>query len=202
MSEWPFPLRGITETVVTTQGPDGRWNAAALGVIAGAPVTARTWGRTRTRRNFERHGLGYINFLDDPELFVEAALGISEHDEPILDAAGAWVRVSVTEDDEGTEAGTHWIDWILEPEETTVVSAKVPHFQRGRAAVVEATVAASRMDVPAYDRSVLVDRLGYLAEVVETCGGPAEKRAMRRVVALSDWEPDQELSLLDGNESF
>lgn len=202
MSEWPFPLRGVTETVVTTEGPDGRWNAAALGLLAGSPVTARTWGRTRTRQNFEREGTGYINFLSDPELFVEAALGISEHDAPILDAAGAWVRVAVTRDAEGTEAGTPWVDWILESKESEVLSPEIPHFHRGRAAVVEATVAASRLDVQAYDRTVLVDRLAYLADVVETCGGDPEKRAMRQVAALSEWDPHDGPPYLDGNESF
>lgn len=202
MTEWPLPLRGVTETIVTTEGPEGRWNAAALGILAGSPVTARTWGRTRTRQNFEREGSGYIHFLGDPELFVEAALGISEHEAPVLDAAGAWARVDVSRADDGTEAGTPWVDWILEVQESEVVSREIPHFQRGRAAVVEATVAASRLDVSAYDRTVLVDRLAYLSEVVETCGGDAEKRAMRRVVALSEWDPDAGPPDPDGNESF
>jgi hypothetical protein len=202
MSQWPFALRGVTETVVTTRGPRGRWNAAALGLKAGPPVSARTWGRTRTRRNFERREEGYINFINDPGVFVEAALGISEHDQPILDAAGAWVRVGVDRQNEGTEAGTEWVEWVLEPREADVTATEVPHFHRGRAAVVEATVAASRLDVSAYDREILVDRLDYLADVVETCGGDAEKRAMRQVVALSGWTPAGDIPFLDGNESF
>ena len=46
---WPLELRGVTEAVVTTRGPNDRWNLAALGLFAGDPVTARTWGRTRTQ---------------------------------------------------------------------------------------------------------------------------------------------------------
>ena len=63
---WPVALSGVTESVVTTLGPNGLWNAAPLGLHTGDPVTARTWGNTRTRRNFHRQGEGYVQFVDDP----------------------------------------------------------------------------------------------------------------------------------------
>lgn len=202
MTDWPLDLDGVTETVVTTRGPADRWNAAALGLHGGSPVTARTWGRTRTRENFESRGGGYVQFLTDPEVFVEAALGIFEHDEPTLEATAAWVEVSVECVDEGTESGTSWVDWALYPEETKVRTRSIPRLRRGTAAVVEATVAASRLDVAAFDRETLSERLNFFAEVVHQCGDEAEKRAMARVEVLSSWEPATAVPIADWNESF
>ncbi len=76
VADWPVALSGVTESVVTTLGPNGRWNAAALGLFAGDPVTARTWGNTRTKRNFHRRGEGYVQFVDDPVVFTDAALSL------------------------------------------------------------------------------------------------------------------------------
>ena len=109
MAEWPVELAGVTETVVTTRGPNDRWNVAALGLHApddGDPATATTWGNTRTRRNFHREGGGYVQFVADPVDFADAALSIREEADPVLDSADAWVRVEAihvgTEDDAGT----------------------------------------------------------------------------------------------------
>ncbi|MFB6074057.1 MAG: DUF447 domain-containing protein [Haloarculaceae archaeon] len=181
-ADWPAELRGVTETVVTTLGPNGRWNVAALGLHAdGDRVTARTWGRTRTWRNFRERGAGYVQFTVDPVDFVDAALAVREEDDPILASADAWARVSVTERGAGEESGTEWVEWTLEPRETAVERECVPTINRGHGAVVEATVAASRLNVPGYDRGTLLERLGYHEEVVETCGGPREREAFERL---------------------
>jgi hypothetical protein len=50
--------------------------------------------------------------------------------------------------------------------------------------VVEATVAASRLDVPAYDTEELRSRLSYFERVVETCGDAREREAMARIDEL------------------
>jgi len=189
VTDWPVALRGVTETVTTTRQPDGSWNAAALGVRAGDPVTARTWGATRTRRNFDREGGGYVQFVRDPGLFVEAALGVHEADEPVLEGADAWVRVVADPVDDGETDGTPWVDWALDPREATVEHTTVPTTNRGYAAVVEATVAASRLGVTGYDESVLRARLDYFDGVARDCGGDAEAAAMDRVAALADWSP-------------
>lgn len=202
MTDWPLDLGGVTETVVTTRGPDDLWNAAALGLHGGDPVTARTWGQTRTRQNFEARGRGFVQFLTDPEVFVEAALGISEHDDPVLDATAAWAEIRVDRVDDGTDAGTAWVDWALYPVETKIRRRSVPRLRRGTAAVVEATVAASRLDVAAFDRETLTERLDFFADVVAKCGDAAEKRAMRRVSVLTSWEPETSAPVPDWNESF
>ncbi|MEF8907401.1 MAG: DUF447 domain-containing protein [Haloarculaceae archaeon] len=196
---WPVELRGVTESVVTTLGPNGRWNVAALGLHAdggtggrgsddgGRPVRSRTWGRTRTWRNFTERGEGYVQFTRDPVDFTEAALAVREEDDPVLDSADAWVRVAVERVGEGAEGGTEWVDWHLHPEEAAVEREVVPTTRRGHGAVVEATVAASRLDVEAYDTDELRDRLDYFVAVIERCGGPREQAALARLRELVEW---------------
>ncbi|KDE60300.1 hypothetical protein EL22_02945 [Halostagnicola sp. A56] len=211
-AEWPVTLEGVTETVVTTLGPNGRWNAAALGLFAepepadwdkygtgtkhqhaneasehDISVTARTWGNTRTRRNFHRQGVGYVQFTRDPVDFVDAALSIFELEEPTLESADAWVRVSVERIESGTEDGTRWEAWRLDPLESAVETEIVPTINRGFGAVVEATVAASRLGVEGYDESVLRDRLEYYESVVDRAGSDREREALSRVHERVNW---------------
>ena len=187
MNDWPVELRGVTESVVTTRGPNDRWNVAALGLHESRDVTAQTWGRTRTRINFEREGEGYVQFTRDPLAFVNAALGIWEVDDPVLDDADAWVRVAVQRVDSGADGDTEWVEWHLQPVESGVEREVVPTINRGTNAVIEATVWASRLDVPTYDREELVARLDYLEDVVRTCGGDRELAAWERIEELVEW---------------
>ncbi len=183
-TDWPVELRGVTETVVTTLGPNDAWNVAALGVHAPtttAPATAQTWGKTRTRRNFAGRGGGYVQFTRDPVLFVDAALGVREQSDPTLDSADAWVEITVERRATGTDEGTEWVEWGLSPVDASVRRERVPTFNRGYAAVVEATVAASRLDVDAFETETLRERIDYFDSVVERCGGPAERRAFERL---------------------
>jgi hypothetical protein len=208
MAEWPVTLRGTTETVVTTRGPNDLWNVAALGVQAsagaerasgdaresraapedGGAATATTWGNTRTRRNFHREGGGYVQFVSDPVMFVDAALSIREERERVLDAADAWVEVEVehvgTDEDDGTQREY----WELRPVESEVVRASPATINRGFNAVVEATVAASRLDVPSYDTETLRERLRFFADVARKCGGEREREAIQRVREHVDGE--------------
>jgi hypothetical protein len=184
---WPVELRGVTESVVATRGPEGRWNFAPLGLHDERPVRARTWGRTRTRHNFEERGEGYVQFTRDPLDFTEAALAVREADEPVLASADAWARVGVDELARGREGDTQWVDWVLVPESTGIERETVPLLNRGNAAVIEATVAASRLGVPTYDDDALRDRLEYFADVIERCGGEREQAALVRLRELVDW---------------
>lgn len=211
--EWPgaVPADGVTESIVATLGPNDRWNLAALGLQTGeaaagvddgdpgtdpggdrpaddtGPVTARTWGRTRTRGNFERQGGGVVQFVDDPVTFVEAALGIVEREDPVHPAAAAHVSVDAERLAAGEAGDTEWVDWRLRPRETVVRRRSIPTIRRGFAAAIEATVHASRLDVPAYDEAELLDRLDFLAGVVDTAGGERERRAFERIDDRTDW---------------
>ena len=178
---WPVDLQGVTEAVVTTRGPNDRWNLAALGLFAGDPVTARTWGRTRTRRNVEARGGGYVQFTRDAVDFVDAACSVRELDDPVLASADAWVRVDTAVVESGTDGGTEWVEWALEPVETQVERRVVPTTNRGHAAIVEATVAASRLEVAGYDAEDLRDRISFFARVVDRCGSARAAEAFRRL---------------------
>lgn len=184
---WPVALRGVTESVVTTRGPNDRWNVAALGLHAGDPVMATTWGRTRTWRNFRDRGRGYVQFTPDPVDFAEAAMTTREEDDPILGSADAWAEVTVERHDEGTDGDTQWVEWVLTPVDSAVERRGVRTTNRGYYAVVEATVAASRLGVEAYDQHRLRERLEYFAGVVATCGGEREREAMAVVESVADW---------------
>lgn len=181
MTEWPVGLQGVTETVVATKGPSGLFNFAALGLHAGSQVTARTWGTTRTRRNFSREESGYILFISDPVFFVDAALGIVESEDPIPDDVDAWVLVNVVRQDTGMSKGTEWVDWELTPIESSVDRTRVPMINRGVNAVIEASVLASRLDVSAFDEAALQEQLDYFRGVVDSCGGHRAKEAMDRI---------------------
>ena len=192
---WPVALSGVTESVVSTLGPNDLWNVAALGLHApehdgrpaDAPVRARTWGRTRTWRNFRERGGGVVQFVTDPRDFVDAAVTVREAETPVLDAADAWAEVHVERVDAGERGGTRWVDWHLHVVDGAVERTGVRTINRAFGAVVDATVAASRLDVASYDTAVLVDRLRYFETVVEACGGPAEREAFATLSDASGW---------------
>jgi hypothetical protein len=189
---WPVTLSGVTESLVATRGENDRWNVAALGLHAEWPVRARTWGRTRTRRNFERfvetelYGQDalVVQFTSDPVAFVRAALEVWERDEPVLESAAAWVSVGVERVIADEEDGTEWVDWHLRPGPWAVREQRVPTVNRGFAAVVEATVAASRLDVPAYDETTLREQIETHSDVARHCGGDREQLAIEMVENL------------------
>jgi len=185
---WPVPLRGVTESVIATEGPNGLWNLAALGLHAGDPVTARTYGNTRTRRNFERRGGGVVQFVADPRTVVDAVLSIREEPEPVVPSADAWVEVDATRLDRWTESGTTIREWALTPEESEIVREGPTTINRGFAAVVEATVAASRLGVAGFDDEELRERLDFLASVVERAGGAREREAVARIEEYAEWD--------------
>jgi len=201
---WPVSFDGIIESIVTTEGPNGLWNVAALGLHAKsrtgdgesaverdetAPeVHARTWGRTRTWRNFRERELGYVQFTTDPVLFVKAALEVYEVETPVLPEAYAWVAVTPVKLDSGTQGETPWVDWRLDPVEAETVERVVPTFNRGYGAVVEATVAASRLDVPSYETEQLWERIEYFESVAKRCGGERERKAFERLLAAIETE--------------
>jgi hypothetical protein len=192
MTDWPVALRGVTETVVATLGPNDRWNQAALGLHAPPseeePATATTWGNTRTRRNFHRQGAGFVQFVSDPVDFADAALSIHETDDPVLDSADAWAEVDVFHARRGEEDGTTVEQWELSPVGSEVVRERPTTVNRGFSAVVEATVAVSRLDVDAYDTEALRDRLRYFEDVARKCGGDREREAIERVREHADGE--------------
>ncbi|WP_248515733.1 DUF447 family spectrin-like domain-containing protein [Salinarchaeum laminariae] len=223
---WPTRLTGVTETIVATKGPNGLWNQAALGITPDAantdsvepgsdtPMTARTYGKTRTRRNFDAisgsdvntsgketsptkideklqpgptDAEAFVQFTRDPLDFVEAALGVFETDAPILASADAWTRIIVDEGGRTDDQGTEIVEWSLSPVESGVRDRVVPTVNRGCAAVIEATVPASRLDVEAFDDADGLERLAKLGDVVATAGDERSTAAFARIDEHVGW---------------
>src|ERR1700721_3046851 len=75
----------LIETVVTTTGPDGVVNCAAMGVRWGEDeLVFWPFDATRTLRNLRFRGEAVAHLTDDVLLFVQAALG---HPRPAMRAA-------------------------------------------------------------------------------------------------------------------
>lgn len=205
---WPARIEGVIETVIATRGPNGRWNQAALGLSPGegraridagdaTPAAARTYGRTRTRRNLAAGREAYVQFTRDPVDFVDAALSVFETDAPVLTSADAWTEVRAERGDGSVERGTEVLAWSLAPVAAAVRepadvpaggrSGPVPTTNRGRAAAIEATVPASRLDVEGSDEADLLQRLSWLEGVVETAGDDRSKAAFRRIDEHVGW---------------
>ena len=181
-TDWPIDFDGIVETVTTTHQPDGSWAVAALGIQQrDGDIVARTWGETRTKRNLSRTGVGFVQLIPDAVIFTRAALERWSREEAIFPEAAAWIEIEATPIDSGSEAGTDWVDWSLQPTDHEVRRQSVPLPGRGLAAVIEMTVTASRLDVPAYADEPLRERLQYFAEVATRCGGPTERDAVDRI---------------------
>ena len=184
-TEWPFRYDGIVESVASTRQPDTTWNIAALGVYPGKnEICATTWDRTRTRRNLEASGKCFIQVTSDPVVFARAALETWTRSKPVLPEAAAWVEAEANRIDSGFDGETEWVEWSLTPEFATINERQVPIPTRGRAAVIEMTVAASRLGNDAFEDEPLRDRLDYFAGVAEKCGGEAERRAVERIMDI------------------
>lgn len=199
---WPFSTDGIIETIITTEQPDGTWNVAALGIRPDKTAhTAVTWGNTRTRRNLERTKHGYVQSLTDSMDFARAALDRWTVSDPILENAAAWVSVQADMIDTGASAGTDWAEWTLKPQHCEIRERHVPVPSRGFPAVIEMTIAASRLGVSTYDQTHLVERLRYFADVATTCGGETDRTAAKWILTtVTEQMPDIEIDDTIGSE--
>ena len=185
----------LIETVVTTTGPDGVVNCAAMGVRWGEEeLVFWPFNSTRTLRNLRVRGEAVVHLTDDVLLFVQAALG---HPRP------AMRRASVIEGSVIEEANS-WREVVVT--EITGIGSHPPHFPRSRVrARIVATGAGARQPLglcrarhAAVEASILASRLKWLGaehvcaelmrlqELVDKTAGYRERAAMdyvRRYVA-------------------
>jgi hypothetical protein len=182
----------LIETVVTTTGPDGVVNCAAMGVRWGEDeLVFWPFDATRTLRNLRLHGEAVVHLTDDVLLFVQAALG---HPSPSMRPASR-VSGSVIEDVNA------WREVVVS--EITPSPDEVPRSRvrarvvasgtgtrqplglcRARHAAVEASILASRLKWLGAEH--VQAELARLQELVDKTAGPRERAAMdyvRRHVA-------------------
>jgi hypothetical protein len=180
----------LIETVMTTTGPDGVVNCAAMGVRWGdEELVFWPFDATRTLRNLRRHGEAVVHLTDDVLLFVESALG---HPRPAMRPASA-IGGSVIED---VNAWREVIVTEIAPSapERSMVRARVVAsgtgarqplgLCRAKHAAVEASILASRLKWLGAEH--VVAELNRLQDLVDKTGGSCERAAMdyvRRYVA-------------------
>jgi hypothetical protein len=177
----------IIETIFSTLNPEGNPNFAPMGVEWGdEEMIVRPFRNTHTYRYLMDTGYGVANVTDDVFLFVQSALT----DVPIpcfparhvpgvaLGAACYWRELAVVGETERNSrraeircrvVGQGWQRDFL-------------GFNRGRNAVVEATIVATRLHLcPVQEVWAELER-GQ--EIVRKTGGPREQQAMNYVL---DW---------------
>ncbi len=182
----------LIETVVTTTGPDGIVNCAAMGVRWGEnELVFWPFDATRTLANLRFRGQAVVHLTDDVLLFVEAALG---HPRPPMRAASvvagsviedvsSWREVIVTEitpTDEGRQRSRVRAQVVA-----SGIGTQPPlGLCRARHAALEASILASRLRWLGGER--VWAELARLQELVDKTAGPRERAAMayvRRYVA-------------------
>ncbi len=193
MKKWPFKIEGIVEVIVTTGDVSTCWNVALLGLHGGEVITARTWGKTRTRENFSKGKDAYVHFVRDAVLFAEAALCIKEQKDPHIEESYAWAKIEAISIGVGKEGGTEWEDWNINVRESQIVEKEVPILNRGHNAIIEATVIASRLRV-SQNREKDLQNIENLLKIVEKCGNvrDCEAKSLVERLVFEDFEEDKQ----------
>jgi len=170
----------ILEGLVTTSGPEGGTHIAAMGPIVREgfrELILRPFQSSTTFRNLRHRGRGVFHVTDDVQLLATAALGLLVK-QPSLratpDGKGhiiadscRWYQFEVRKVDDARERSEFRCDVTDHGALREFVG-----FHRGRHAVIEAAIAASRVQLlgrEAVEREVeraqiIVDRTGTDAE--------------------------------------
>lgn len=169
----------ILETIVSTVDSAGRPNFAPMGIVVEEErVLLRPFRDARTWKNLQEVGEGVVNFTDDVLVFARCAAG--EHVPPhrpaekvrgfILEDVCHWKEFRVESADLREERGRFWA--------RVVAGGRGRDFaglNRGKHAVIEATIAATRVHLLGRER--VREELGRLRPLVEKTGGPQEREA-------------------------
>jgi hypothetical protein len=177
----------ILEGLVTTHNPDGTVNIAPQG-----PIVTEEFSRLRFRpfptsvtyANLRRTRCGVFHVIDDVLLLARTALDL-EYELPRL-------RPAVVVPGHVLVDCCRWYEFDVErmdeEGERPIFDARVVHgervrdcwgFNRAKHAVIEATIAASRL--PLLGKEAVQAELARLRSPVEKTGGPAEREAFRLV---------------------
>ena len=175
----------ILEGVVTTLGPDGALNVAAMGpdIVADSDrFVLRPFRTSNTFRNLQASGEGVLHVTDDALLIARAVIRNANSflSRPatsvrgrILETSGRYLEFRVVEADLTAERAT-----LIA---RTVASGRQDRdlfgMNRAKFAVVEAAILATRLDfLPAAEVRAEFDRLAVL---VAKTGGPDEREGFR-----------------------
>ncbi|HEX9428384.1 MAG TPA: DUF447 domain-containing protein [Candidatus Polarisedimenticolia bacterium] len=176
----------ILETIVSTLDPQGRPNFAPMGVrIEGERVLLRPFREARTWKNLEEGTEGVVNITDNVLLFARCAVAsfVPPHHPAakvsgaVLDDVCSWKEFRVVERDLTQERGRFWARIVTEGR-----SREFLGFNRARHAVLEATIAVTRIHL--LGRAPVLEEVARLRPLVDKTGGPEEREAF---AFLEEW---------------
>jgi hypothetical protein len=170
---------GITEVIVTTVSLNGVPNAAPMGIVRhGDRIFIRMYRDTTTFRNIAETGYMIANFTTDAGVYVISAFrdlapeyfqfeeGILP---PRLKGVSGYVFFKCQVDDVV----------LLEPVSYKVAKCTPPAFNRGFAAVLEATIVGTRLHLYKGDEGK--KKIREFEAVVKKCGSIKDIKAMKKL---------------------
>jgi hypothetical protein len=169
----------IIEAIVSTMNRDGQINFAPMGVLWETQPRIRPYRDTVTYRNLAVTGEGVINITDDVLIFAQSALSAVSFDYfPAKVVRGAVLREScyyyefvVRRVSEEGERAEFWVEVVSQGRLRDFLG-----FNRGKNAVIEATILATRVGL--HDPHRIREELERLSIIAQKTGGSEEKEAM------------------------
>ena len=181
---------GISEVIVTTQSAAGMPNAAPVGILTEideqgkVQYSIKLYKGSQTLGNVLETTTLAGNVTDDVLLFVKTALGhLSEElylsefaGVPVLTQANAWIVFNTVVIEEHDD----YVHFQVLPQTVKINKKEVKAINRGRNAVIEAAVLATRLELATdeQERAEMRKQLKQFEEIVKKCGGRREKEAM------------------------
>ncbi|NAT09976.1 DUF447 domain-containing protein [ANME-1 cluster archaeon AG-394-G06] len=176
---------GISEVIVTTRSASGTFNAAPIGIITTTNEHfVKLYKRSRTFTNVQETKKLAANITSDTVLFVKAALdnlGEAHYSSlssfPVLKEANSWILFQAVLAEKSTEYSL----FQLTPLTIKINRKELKAINRGRNAVIEATILATRyLRVnDEREKEELKKQMARYAKIAEKCGGHREKEAIR-----------------------
>jgi hypothetical protein len=169
----------IRETILTTAGPAGRVHMAPLGLIAdGEGWTIAPFRPSKTLDNLRAVPFAVANYTDDVRIFAGCLTGRAQwptvacDEVPVQRLAGTLAHAELA------------VDHVTEDQQRPRFHCRVLRltshapflgFNRAQAAVVEAAILLSRLEMLPRDK--IEREIAYLQIAVGKTAGPAEQQA-------------------------
>ncbi len=174
----------IRETIVTTAGPTGVVHMAPLGLIAdGKGWIVAPFHPSKTLDNLRDVPFAVANYTDDVRIFAGCLTGrhqwptVASEEIPVQRLAGALAYAELA------------VDYVTEDETRPrfhcrvlrlVTHAPFLGFNRAQAAVIEAAILVSRLDM--LPRNKIEQEIAYLQIAVGKTAGAAEQEAWQWLI--------------------
>lgn len=180
----------IVESLVTTLDSEGVPNVAPMGVEWGErSIVLKPYRETATFRNLTLCGEAVVNLVDEVALFVDSALGSPRFPAHraavvrgvVLEAACSWRELRVAEADTREARARLRCDVVH-----AGVKREFIGFNRARAAVIEATILATRTRLLPIEQ--ILEEYRRLQLIVDKTAGPAERAAMATLCSFVEAE--------------